>query len=143
MTTTLGVVLAAVFTLLGIAKLVPVPATREAADLLGYTTEQYRVIGTLEIAGALGVAIGLKRGSRGISTVLGARRNATRCGGHTSVREAPRLDGPGVVQLLNASTRSLAARSAAKKLLLDGMFIPSPAFGLPRWITREREPHAK
>jgi hypothetical protein len=43
---------------------------RAAADHLGYTTEQYRVIGTLEIAGALGVASGLKRASRGISTVL-------------------------------------------------------------------------
>jgi hypothetical protein len=48
-----------------------------------------------------------------------------------------------VVQLLNASTGWLAARSAAKKLLLDGTFIPSLAFGLPRWIVRKQEQHAK
>lgn len=52
MTTALGIVLAVLFAVLGIAKLASVPAMRAAATHLGYTTDQYRVIGALEIAGA-------------------------------------------------------------------------------------------
>lgn len=71
MTTTLCIVLAALFSLFGIAKLVPVPAMREAAGHLGYTTDQYRIIGTLELAGALGAVIGLKVAGIGMAAAAG------------------------------------------------------------------------
>lgn len=71
MTMTLGIVLAGLFALLGIAKLVPVPAMRTAADHLGYTTRQYRGIGTLEIAAAVGTVIGLQVHWIGIAAAAG------------------------------------------------------------------------
>jgi DoxX-like family len=71
MTTALGIVLALVFALLGIAKLASVPAMRAAAAHLGYTTDQYRAIGALEIAGALGTVIGLKVAGIGIAAAVG------------------------------------------------------------------------
>jgi DoxX-like protein len=71
MTTALGIVLAVVFALLGIAKLASVPAMRGAAAHLGYTTDQYRAIGALETAGALGIVIGLKMAGIGVAAALG------------------------------------------------------------------------
>lgn len=58
MTLTLGIVLAALFALTGIAKLVAVPAMRSAAAHLGFTTAQYRGLGAVEVAAATGIAIG-------------------------------------------------------------------------------------
>jgi hypothetical protein len=71
MTTALGIVLAVVFALLGIAKLASVPAMRGAAAHLGYTTDQYRAIGALETAGALGIVIGLKMAGIGVAAAMG------------------------------------------------------------------------
>jgi DoxX-like family len=80
MTTALGIVLAVVFALLGIAKLASVPAMRGAAAHLGYTTDQYRAIGALETAGALGIVIGLKDGRDRRRGRLGPRpADARRC----------------------------------------------------------------
>ena len=59
MTMSLGIVLVTLFTALGIAKVVPLPAMRTAAAHLGYSTAQYRAIGAVELAGAIGVSIGL------------------------------------------------------------------------------------
>jgi len=67
----LGGVLATVFTTLGIAKLVPVPAMRTAAAHLGYTTGQYRAIGAVEFAGAIGVSIGLAVHPIGVAAAIG------------------------------------------------------------------------
>ena len=71
MTTTLGIALAVVFAVFGIAKLAALPAMRTAAAHLGYTTDQYRLIGALEVAGALGLVIGLKLTAIGIAAAIG------------------------------------------------------------------------
>ena len=71
MTTALGIVLAVLFALLGTAKLASVPAMRAAAAHLGYTTDQYRAIGALEMAGALGTVIGMKLAGIGIAAAVG------------------------------------------------------------------------
>ncbi|MFF3468296.1 DoxX family protein [Streptomyces sp. NPDC002619] len=59
-TTVLAVVLAALFLLLGSAKLAAVPAMRQAAAHVGMTTTHYRLLGTLEVAAAAGLLAGLR-----------------------------------------------------------------------------------
>ena len=71
MTTALGILLAVLFAVLGIAKLAAAPAMRAAAAHLGYPTDQYRAIGALEIAGAIGTVIGLKVAGIGIAAAVG------------------------------------------------------------------------
>jgi DoxX-like family len=71
MTITLASVLAAVFALLGVAKLAALPAMRAAAAHLGYTTTQYRVIGAFELAGAIGIVIGWQVAGIGIAAAIG------------------------------------------------------------------------
>lgn len=55
----LSVVLAAVFAMLGTAKLLAVPAMRTRAAHVGFTVAAYRRIGILEVAGALGLLVGV------------------------------------------------------------------------------------
>ena len=55
----LGALLAAGFGAIGIAKVRAVKPMREAAARLGFTVKAYRGIGLLELAGALGVLLGL------------------------------------------------------------------------------------
>lgn len=55
---TLTVVVAAAFTLLGAAKLLALAPMRELAAEAGFSVSAYRGIGALEVAGALGVALG-------------------------------------------------------------------------------------
>jgi hypothetical protein len=71
MTTTLAILLALMFALFGVAKLTAQPAMRAAATHLGYTTDQYRVIGALELAGALGVLVGLQVAGIGVAAAAG------------------------------------------------------------------------
>jgi hypothetical protein len=71
MTTTLAVVLALVFAALGVAKLASLPAMRAAAAHLGYTTGQYRAIGALELAGAVGIVLGWKVAGIGVAAAVG------------------------------------------------------------------------
>jgi len=71
MTTTLAVLLAVLFGLLGIAKLAAAPPMRAAAEHLGYTTDQYRVIGALEAAGALGLIVGFRLAGIGVAAAIG------------------------------------------------------------------------
>jgi hypothetical protein len=71
MITVLAVVLAIVFGVLGAAKLAAVPAMRAAAAHLGLTVGQYRVIGALELAGAIGVLVGLAVPPIGIAAAVG------------------------------------------------------------------------
>ncbi|MGW7525780.1 DoxX family protein [Streptomyces sp. NPDC054783] len=47
-----------IFALLGVAKIMALGPMPELADHAGFTTASYRVIGALELAGAIGVAIG-------------------------------------------------------------------------------------
>jgi hypothetical protein len=70
-TAVLAAVLAAVFGVLGIAKLASVPAMRTAAHHLGLSGDQYRLIGALEVAGALGVLAGLLVAPLGLAAALG------------------------------------------------------------------------
>lgn len=58
MTPVLAAVLITVFAALGIAKIAAATPMRAAAAHLGFTTTQYRGIGALELAGALGIALG-------------------------------------------------------------------------------------
>ena len=58
-TEVLAVVLAVVFGVAGTAKIGGAPVMRTAAQHLGYSVDQYRVIGALELAGAIGLLVGL------------------------------------------------------------------------------------
>lgn len=58
-TTALAGTVAALFTGLGAAKILAVPAMRERAAHVGMSTSAYRRIGALEVAGAAGVLVGL------------------------------------------------------------------------------------
>jgi hypothetical protein len=71
MTVSLAIVLATIFAVLGIAKLVPAPAMRAAAAHLGYSTAQYRAIGLAELAGAIGALIGLAMRGIGVAAATG------------------------------------------------------------------------
>lgn len=71
MTTVLAVVLVVVFGVLGTAKLAAVPPMRTAAHHLGFTTDQYRFLGALELAGALGIVLGAVVAPVGIAAGVG------------------------------------------------------------------------
>lgn len=71
MITSLGIALATLFTALGIAKLVPLPAMRTAAAHLGYSTSQYRAIGSVELAAAIGIPLGLAVHPIGVAAAIG------------------------------------------------------------------------
>ena len=71
MTTVLAVVLAVVFGVTGVAKIVAAPPMRTAARHLGFTVGQYRIIGVLELAGALGLVVGLAVPGLGVAAAVG------------------------------------------------------------------------
>lgn len=66
-----AVVLAVVFGVLGTAKVAGAPVMRTAAHHLGFTVGQYRAIGALELAGALGLLAGLVVPVIGIAAAIG------------------------------------------------------------------------
>jgi len=76
-TTALAGAVALVFTGLGTAKIRAVPAMRERAAHAGMSTKAYQGIGTLEVAGAAGVLLGLAEprigglAGAGLLTLLG------------------------------------------------------------------------
>ncbi|MGW7526220.1 DoxX family protein [Streptomyces sp. NPDC054783] len=70
-TTVLAVVLAALFLLLGSAKLAAVPAMRQAAAHVGMTTTHYRLLGALEVAAAAGLLAGLRITALGPAASVG------------------------------------------------------------------------
>ena len=57
--TVLSVLLAALFLLLGVAKVLALPRMRELAAHAGFSVAAYRGIGALEVAGAAGLLLGL------------------------------------------------------------------------------------
>jgi hypothetical protein len=57
----LAALVAIIFTAAGAAKILAVPPMRAAAAHAGFTVAAYRRIGVLEVAGAIGVLIGLVR----------------------------------------------------------------------------------
>ncbi|MFF4731882.1 DoxX family protein [Streptomyces mirabilis] len=70
-TIVLAVVLAAIFLLLGAAKLAAVPAMRQAAAHVGMTTTHYRLLGALEVAAAAGLLAGLRITALGAAAAAG------------------------------------------------------------------------
>lgn len=58
-TTALTVLLALVFTALGLAKILAAPGMRAKAAHVGFSTSAYRRIGALEVLGAAGLLVGL------------------------------------------------------------------------------------
>ncbi|MFF3374116.1 DoxX family protein [Streptomyces sp. NPDC002680] len=68
---TLAVALALVFLPLGVAKIAAVPFMRRAAAHLGMSPGLYRVIGTLEAAGAAGLLLGLASVPVGVAAATG------------------------------------------------------------------------
>jgi uncharacterized membrane protein YphA (DoxX/SURF4 family) len=56
---TLAVLVTLIFALLGTAKIMALPPMRELAAEAGFSVDAYRSIGVLEVAGAVGVALGL------------------------------------------------------------------------------------
>lgn len=71
MTTVLAITLSLVFLPLGLAKIAAVPAMREAAAHLDMPTGLYRVVGTLEVAGAAGLLTGLTWTPLGVAAATG------------------------------------------------------------------------
>jgi DoxX-like family len=63
--------IAAVFLALGSAKVLALAPMRARAAHLGLSTGSYRVIGTLEIAGAIGVLLGLAAPTLGAFAAVG------------------------------------------------------------------------
>ena len=56
---TLAALVTLIFALLGTAKIMALPPMRELAAEVGFSVDAYRSIGVLEVAGAVGVALGL------------------------------------------------------------------------------------
>ncbi|MFE2538036.1 DoxX family protein [Streptomyces sp. NPDC059371] len=70
-TIVMAVVLAAIFLLLGAAKLAAVPVMRQAAAHAGMTTTHYRLLGALEVAAAAGLLAGLRITALGVAAAVG------------------------------------------------------------------------
>jgi DoxX-like family len=87
-TTALAGAVALFFTGLGTAKIRAVPAMRERAADVGMSTDAYRGIGALEVAGAAGVVAGLAEprlgglAGAGLLALLGGAVVAHRRAGH-------------------------------------------------------------
>ncbi|MEU0413406.1 DoxX family protein [Streptomyces griseorubiginosus] len=68
---TLAVALALVFLPLGLAKIAAVPFMRQAAAHLDMSPGLYRIIGTLEVAAAAGLLLGLTAAPLGVTAAAG------------------------------------------------------------------------
>ena len=58
-TIVLAALVTLIFALLGTAKILAVPPMRHLAGEVGFSVDAYRRLGVLEVAGAIGVAVGL------------------------------------------------------------------------------------
>ena len=65
------ILLSAVLTGLGIAKVAAVPRMRQAAAHHGFSVGSYRAIGVLELAGSVGLVIGLRVPALGVAAAVG------------------------------------------------------------------------
>jgi uncharacterized membrane protein len=109
----LAVLLALFFLALGTAKILAVAPMRALAAKVGFSTGAYRLIGALEVAGAVGLLVGLVRPPLGLLAATGlllllAGAVVT----HLRNRHGPRELAPAVVTaLLTAAylTTSIAA----------------------------------
>jgi hypothetical protein len=71
MTTVLAALVGAAFLTLGTGKVLAVPTMRARAAHAGFTVAAYRRIGVLEVAGALGVLVGLAVPRLGVLAAAG------------------------------------------------------------------------
>jgi hypothetical protein len=69
--TVLSILLAVLFLLLGVAKVLALPRMRELAAHAGFSVAAYRGIGALELAGAAGLLVGLTVPLLGASAGVG------------------------------------------------------------------------
>ncbi|MFC3891144.1 DoxX family protein [Lentzea rhizosphaerae] len=69
--TVFAVLLAVLFVVLGVSKLLALPRMRELATHAGFSVAAYRGIGALEVAGAAGLLIGLTVPLLGASAGVG------------------------------------------------------------------------
>jgi DoxX-like family len=96
-TTALAGAVAVFFAGLGTAKIRAVPAMRERAAHVGMSTKAYQGIGTLEVAGAAGVLVGLAEprigglAAAGLLALLGGALVAHRRSGDSLKAAAPAL----------------------------------------------------
>ncbi|MCG7204739.1 DoxX family protein [Streptomyces arenae] len=67
----LAVTLPVVFLPLGLAKTAALPFMRQAAAHLGMSPDRYRVIGAREVAGVIGLLLGLVAGPLGVAAAIG------------------------------------------------------------------------
>ena len=58
-TIVLATLVTLIFAVLGIAKILAVPPMRHLAGEVGFSVDAYRRLGALELAGAIGIAVGL------------------------------------------------------------------------------------
>jgi hypothetical protein len=84
----LAAILIVVFSGLGLAKAVAAAPMRAAAQHMGFTLNQYRAIGVLELAGAAGIAIGISVPLLGLAASVGlALLMAGACAAHFRNRD--------------------------------------------------------
>jgi uncharacterized membrane protein YphA (DoxX/SURF4 family) len=112
--TVLAVLLAVVFTGAGLSKITRQKQMVEAADHLGFTIQQYQLIGAAEVAGAVGLVIGLWWAPLGVAAAIGLL--ITMIGAvyfHLTHRDPVSLFGPsavlGVLALLEIVFRLVSA----------------------------------
>ncbi|MFD8307026.1 DoxX family protein [Streptomyces sp. NPDC059690] len=107
---TLAVTLFLVFLPLGLAKVAAVPFTRRAAAHLGMTAGLYRVVGTLEVAGAVGALLGTARAPLGAAAAIGlALLMAAAAVVHLRHEDPPVRALPAVVPALTAMSYAATA----------------------------------
>ena len=109
----LAVVLSLVFLPLGAAKTAAVPFMRQAALHLGMSPVLYRVIGTLEMAGAAGLLLGLASDPLGVAAAIGlALRRTAAAGIHLRHGDPPVRALPAAVLALTAAAYAGVAAAA-------------------------------
>ncbi|MEA2159132.1 MAG: hypothetical protein QOD66_1512 [Solirubrobacteraceae bacterium] len=105
----LSILLGVAFTVAGVSKLTGQSAMREAATHFGITWERYRLIGVLEVAGAVGVLLGLAVTALGaLASIALALLMIAAVATHRRVNDPPAQLAPALVLgLLSAATAVL------------------------------------
>ena len=99
----LAVTLSVVFLPLGVAKIAAVPFMRQAAAHLGMSPGRYRVIGALEVAGVIGLLLGMVASPLGVAAAIGlALLMAAAAGAHLRHGDPPVRALPAVVLAMAA-----------------------------------------
>ncbi|MFI6360548.1 DoxX family protein [Streptomyces sp. NPDC050743] len=89
-TVILSALLALGFAAAGLPKALTQPSAAADADRMGYSTTAFRAIGLLELAGAVGVVVGLWYWPLGVAAAGGLLLCAGAVRAHLSIKDAPR-----------------------------------------------------